>query len=126
VCKLLAARGFNPITFDNLSRGHRAAVRWGPLRIGDLKNKSEILSALKDFQIDNVLHFAGLAYVEESVADPGRYFQNNIAGSLKLFEAMVEMQIRNLVFSSTCAVYGNHEARPISKDAPTGPIKSLR
>jgi len=106
-CKELAARGFTPTVFDNLSRGNRDAVKWGPLRIGDLRNKEDIRRAFADFDVCGVLHFAAYAYVEESVVDPGRYFHNNIAGSLNLLEAMTEAGVKDLVFSSTCAVYGN-------------------
>jgi len=121
-CKELAALGFNPIAFDNLSRGNRVAVKWGPLRVGDLANKDDIRNAITDFKVTGVLHFAALAYVQESVVVPGRYFHNNIAGSLNLLEVMTELEVKNLVFSSTCAVYGNQGDCPISEAASTHPI----
>ena len=83
-CKELAARGFHPIVFDNLSRCNRQAVKWGPLVVGDLSDKGAIQDALTKFDVEAVVHFAALAYVEESFGIPSRYFQNNVAGSLNL------------------------------------------
>ena len=121
-CKELAARGLQPIAFDNLSRGNRGAVRWGPLALGDLANPDDLHRAMTEYAIDAVLHFAAFAYVEESVAAPGRYFQNNVAGSLNLLDVMVERGVKSLVFSSTCAVYGDPKSIPIDETAPTMPI----
>ncbi len=121
-CKELAAQGFTPIAFDNLSRGNKSAVRWGPLHLGDLANREDIRNAIQTYQVTGVLHFAAFAYVEESVVEPGLYFRNNIGGSINLLEAMAETRVRDLVFSSTCAVYGNPASNPISEDTPTMPI----
>ncbi len=121
-CKELAHRGYNPIAFDNLTRGFRASIKWGPLVVGDLLNKRELRQAIDAFQIEAVVHFAALAYVGESVGIPGRYFRNNVTGTLNLLEVMAEMSITNLVFSSTCAVYGIPDHVPITEAAPTKPI----
>jgi UDP-glucose-4-epimerase GalE len=121
-CKELARRGFNPIVFDNLSRGTRAAVKWGPLIVGDLLKKRELQQAFDAFDIHGVVHFAALAYVGESVAEPARYFRNNVAGTLNLLDVMAEAGVLNLVFSSTCAVYGIPARIPISEDTVTKPV----
>ena len=121
-CKELARKGFNPIVFDNLSRGTRAAVKWGPLIVGDLHKKRDIQAAFDQFDIHGVVHFAALAYVGESVSEPARYFRNNVAGSLNLLDVMAEAGVPNLVFSSTCAVYGIPACIPISEDTLTKPV----
>ena len=121
-CKELFARGFTPVTFDNLSRGNKHSVKWGPLVVGDLANKDELRSVIKAYHVEAVIHFAAYAYVEESFHNPALYFQNNIAGSLNLLQVMAELQVRKLVFSSTCAVYGAPVSIPISEDCPTVPI----
>ena len=121
-CKALAQRGYQPIAFDNLKRGSRSAVKWGPLVVGDVMNKQELRQAIDRFQIEAVLHFAALAYVGESVENPARYFRNNVANTINLLEVMAQTGISNLVFSSTCAVYGTPAEVPISEDTPTHPI----
>ena len=121
-CKVLAQRGYQPIVFDNLKRGSRAAVKWGPLIVGDVMNKQELRQAIDRFEIDAVLHFAALAYVGESVENPARYFRNNVASTISLLEAMAQTGVANLVFSSTCAVYGIPAQVPISEDTPTNPV----
>src|SRR5262245_5434167 len=121
-CKALALRGYRPIAFDNLSRGSRAAVKWGPLVVGDVMNKQEIRQAIDEFQIEAVLHFAALAYVGESVRNPAWYFRNNVASTINLLEVMADTGIDNIVFSSTCAVYGTPPKVPIAEDTPTSPI----
>ena len=121
-CKALAQRGYQPIVFDNLKRGSRAAVKWGPLVVGDVMNKHELRQAIDRFEIEAVLHFAALAYVGESVENPARYFRNNVANTISLLEAMAQTGVTNLVFSSTCAVYGTPAQVPISEDTPTNPI----
>jgi UDP-arabinose 4-epimerase len=121
-CKELARQGFTPVTFDNLKRGQRAAVKWGPLFEGDLANKADLREAFQRFAPEAVIHFAAFAYVEESVRDPGAYFRNNVGGTLNLLEAMAEAQVTRLVFSSTCAVYGIPQTTPITEAMPTAPI----
>jgi UDP-arabinose 4-epimerase len=121
-CKALAQRGYQPIAFDNLKRGSRSAVKWGPLVVGDVMNKQELRQAIDRFRIEAVLHFAALAYVGESVENPARYFRNNVASTVNLLEVIAQIGIPNLVFSSTCAVYGAPDRVPISEDTPTIPI----
>ena len=105
-CKALSQAGFTPVTFDNLVYGHREAVQWGPLVVGDLLNAREIDQVFKEFQPDAVMHFAAYAYVGESVSDPEKYYRNNVVGSLNLFEAMRKASVGKIIFSSTCATYG--------------------
>jgi UDP-arabinose 4-epimerase len=121
-CKALAQRGYQPIVFDNLKRGSRSAVKWGPLVVGDVMNKQDLRQAIERYRIEAVLHFAALAYVGESVENPARYFRNNVGSTISLLEVMAQMGIANLVFSSTCAVYGTPAGAPISEDTPTHPI----
>ena len=105
-CKVLARAGYRPVVFDNLSRGHREAVRWGPLVEGDLAHREALTAALRVHQVSAVMHFAAYAYVGESVADPAVYYRNNLGGSLALLDAMREVGVDKIVFSSTCATYG--------------------
>jgi UDP-arabinose 4-epimerase len=121
-CKALAAAGFVPITYDNLSSGHDWAVRWGPLEQGDILDQARLNEVFKDYQPSAVLHFAAHAYVGESVEDPAKYYRNNVAGSLSLLEAMREHGVGQIVFSSTCATYGVPQTIPIPDDHPQNPI----
>lgn len=120
--KALARAGHEPVVFDNLSTGHRWAVKWGPLVEADLADRAAIGNALSDHAIDAVIHFAACAYVGESMQDPGKYFRNNVSGTLNLLDAMQEMGVKKIVFSSSCATYGMPEFLPISEDHPTNPV----
>jgi UDP-arabinose 4-epimerase len=121
-CKALARAGYRPIVFDNLSRGHREAVRWGPLVEGDLADRARLSAALVEHRAFAVMHFAAYAYVGESVADPALYYRNNLGGTLALLEAMREAGVAEIVFSSTCATYGTPDAVPIREDASQRPV----
>jgi UDP-arabinose 4-epimerase len=121
-CKCLAARGIEPVVYDNLSRGHADAVRWGPLVQGDISDRDKLQSAITLFQPDSVIHFAAFAYVGESVADPAKYYRNNVSGTLTLLEAMRATGVDKLVFSSSCATYGVPGHLPISEATPQAPI----
>ena len=121
-CKALAAAGYVPVTFDNLVYGHRSAVRWGPFIHGDILDRAALDTALRTWRPVAVMHFAAFAYVGESVANPGRYYRNNVVGSLTLLEAMRDAGVSRLVFSSTCATYGVPQAVPITEDHPQMPI----
>src|SRR5579864_1094934 len=105
-CKALAAAGYRPVVYDNLSRGHREAVRWGPRVEGDLHDSARLAEAFRTHQINAVMHFAAFAYVGESVANPEIYYANNVGGTLALLGAMRQSKVETIVFSSTCAVYG--------------------
>jgi UDP-glucose-4-epimerase GalE len=121
-CKALAQAGYTPIVFDNLSRGHRAAVRWGPLVEGELADGERLCAAIGQYRVRAVMHFAAFAYVGESVGDPGLYYRNNLGGSLSLLDAMRAGGVDNMVFSSTCATYGIPGRTPITEAAPQLPV----
>jgi UDP-glucose-4-epimerase GalE len=122
MCKALARAGHVPATFDNLSTGHRRAVKWGPLVEGDLLDPASLASAFSEHRIDAVMHFAARSLVGESMQQPALYFRNNVTGTLNLLDAMREAGVDRLVFSSTAAVYGNPEYTPIDEAHPTRPI----
>ena len=105
-CKALSQAGYLPVTYDNLAYGHEWAVKWGPLERGDILDQAGLDEVIKRYNPKAVMHFAAFAYVGESVADPGKYYRNNVLGSLTLLEAMRDHNVRHLVFSSTCATYG--------------------
>jgi UDP-arabinose 4-epimerase len=121
-CKALARAGYLPVAYDNLLNGHREAVRWGPLVQGELADASFLAATFERFDIAAVMHFAAFAYVGESVEQPGRYFRNNVAGSLTLLETMRSAGVSRIVFSSTCATYGIPEQVPISESALQQPV----
>ncbi len=121
-CKALAGAGYQPVAYDNLGRGHREAVRWGPLVVGDLADRGLIEATMRHHHISAVMHFAAFAYVGESVSDPALYFRNNVAGSLVLLDAMAAAGVGCIVFSSTCATYGIPETTPIAETAPQRPV----
>src|SRR5579872_252675 len=112
-CKALAAAGLVPVTYDNLGRGHRAAVRWGPFVEGDLHDRARLVETMRAHGTAAVMHFAAFAYVGESVGEPELYYRNNVGGTLALLAAMREAGVGRIVFSSTCATYGNPDAVPI-------------
>ncbi|WP_137700274.1 UDP-glucose 4-epimerase GalE [Marimonas lutisalis] len=117
-CKALARAGFRPVVYDNLSRGHADAVKWGPLVQGDLNDTALLSETLRAHEIDAVMHFAAFAYVGESVSDPGLYYANNVGGMISLLSAMAQEGVGRIVFSSSCATYGIPERQPISEEAP--------
>jgi UDP-arabinose 4-epimerase len=123
-CKRLASLGIEPVVYDNLSRGHADAVQWGPLVHGDISDHDTLRDTMKRFKPDSVVHFAALAYVGESATDPAKYYQNNVAGTLTLLEVMRTSGVDKLVFSSSCATYGEPQYLPISETTPQIPIST--
>ena len=123
-CKTLHENGFTPITFDNLSTGPREFVKWGPLFLGDLLNKSSIEEAFEFYNIKSVMHFAAKAYVNESVKNPILYYRENIQGSLNLIETFIEKNGRTFVFSSSCATYGTPTTPRIMENTLQQPINT--
>jgi UDP-glucose-4-epimerase GalE len=121
-CKALAAAGYTPVTYDNLGRGHRELVRWGPLEVGELADRARLDEVFARHRPEAVMHFAAFAYVGESVQDPALYYRNNVGGTLELVEATRRAGVAALVFSSTCSTYGVPERMPIDEDAPQRPI----
>lgn len=121
-CKRLAAAGYVPVTFDNLSRGHHDFVKWGPLEQGDIRDPAALDQAMARHRPTAILHFAALTYVGESTSDPENYYLNNVAGSLALLAAARRAGIGHIVFSSTCATYGAVETSPLAEDLPQQPL----
>ncbi|MEM7169310.1 MAG: UDP-glucose 4-epimerase GalE [Pseudomonadota bacterium] len=121
-CKALANAGHQPIVYDNLVHGFRAAVQWGPLEIGDLLDQERIDQVIKAHRPEAVVHFGGYIAAGESVNEPGLYYHQNVTGSLALLEAMRQNDLKTIVFSSTAAVYGDPEFTPIPEDHPLKPI----
>lgn len=121
-CKALAAAGAIPVTFDNLSTGHRRAVLWGPLFEGDLLDPDALGRVFQAHPIASVVHFAAKSIVSESMASPGDYFRNNVVGTLNLLDSMKDAGVSRIVFSSTAAVYGNPQSSLIDESHPAQPI----
>ncbi len=121
-CKALAAAGLVPVTYDNLGRGHREVVKWGPFEHGDIRDRGRLDEVMRRHRPAAILHCAAIAYVGESVMDPASYYDNNVAGSLVLFEAARAAAIDSVVFSSSCTVYGVPPAMPVTEDMPYAPI----
>src|SRR5579863_1175169 len=122
VARLLIENGHEIVVLDNLERGHREAVpAEAQLIVGDLRNPEDPRGALRAGGFDGVLHFAALALVGESVAHPERYYRTNVGGTLNLLDAMRVAGVARLVFSSTCAVYGQPEEVPIPETAQPSP-----
>ena len=121
-CKRLAEAGILPVVYDNLSTGHRTNVRWGPLVEAGLEETGRIVEAIRSFKPECLIHFAASAYVGESVEDPGKYYRNNVAGSVSLLEGCRQAGLDRIVFSSTCATYGVPPLLPITEDTIQLPV----
>jgi UDP-arabinose 4-epimerase len=120
--KALAAEGHDGVVFDNLLFGHREFVRWGPLTEGDVRDDAALDAVFSAHHFDAVMHFAALAYVGESVTTPGRYYDVNVNGTRTVLGAMVRAGVRSIVFSSSCAIYGEPDSMPISEHKVPNPI----
>lgn len=120
--KELNKHGYDTIVFDNLVYGHREAVKWGEFVQGDLANISELEAVFDNHHIDAVFHFAAYAYVGESVKEPEKYYYNNVANTLNLLKVMRKYGCNKIIFSSTCATYGEPDHVPITEDMPQNPI----
>ena len=122
-CKALASAGWQPVTYDNLSRGHADAVRWGPLEIGDIRDGGRLNQVLQQYRPACIVHFAALAYVGESVREPELYYDNNVRGSLSLLQAALRVTpVPLIVFSSSCATYGIPDRIPVDEETAQLPI----
>lgn len=122
VNKSLNGKGHETVVLDNLSRGHREAVKWGTFEQGDLLQEKDLERVFQKHEIEAVMHFAAFAYVGESMGRPEEYYENNVAGTLNLLKAMRRHGCDKLVFSSTCATYGEPERVPIDEDQRQNPI----
>lgn len=118
----LSAAGHQVWVYDNLSRGHRRAIPEGMLIEGEVADRPRLVAALRDHEIDAVMHFAAFALVNESVNDPAIYYRNNVIAALELLDAMREAGVDRLVFSSTTATYGEPDEIPIPESTPQRPI----
>lgn len=120
--KALAQSGVTPVTLNNLSTGHAESVQWGPLIVGDVGDRGLVRRVLDEYPIDGIIHFAASAYVGESVANPRKYFANNVMNSLALVETALDSGVDRIVFSSSCATYGVPDALPVHEDSPQQPV----
>jgi UDP-arabinose 4-epimerase len=120
-CKMAASRGYLPVTYDSLSNGHRDAVRWGPLEVGDIRDSARLDQVFARHRPLAVAHFAGLIEVGDSVRNPDLYHQVNVEGSRCLLAAMARHGVRDILFSSTCAVYGAPRSLPLDESHPRSP-----
>lgn len=120
--ELLQERGEQVVVLDNLSRGHREAVpRDVPFYEGDIGDRELVARIAREHRIEACIHFAALAYVGESVAEPARYFENNVEQGIALLGTLLDADVRHVVFSSTCATYGEPQHIPISEEHPQQP-----
>ncbi len=115
MCKYLKRHGYRPVVLDNLVYGHRAAVQWGPFIEGDTGDAAVLDRIFSEFDIKGVFHFAAYTYVPESVADPLKYYQNNVANTVNLLHVMIAHDVKRLIFSSTCATYGISDGTPMTE-----------
>lgn len=120
--KMLNQQGYETVVFDNLVYGHREAVKWGELVVGDIADPQALDELFNKYKFDAVFHFAAYAYVGESVDNPEKYYYNNVANTLNLLHAMKDHGVNKIIFSSTCATYGEPERVPITEDMPQNPI----
>lgn len=119
--RLLGRSGHSVVVLDNLSTGFAAAVTYGELVVGDMRDRPLVESVLKKHSIDVVMHFAAFALVGESVDQPAKYYQNNVIATLELLEAMRACDVKRMVFSSTCATYGVPDSIPITEQTTQSP-----
>lgn len=122
VSKEIAARGDVPIVFDNLSSGHAHAVKWGPLVRGDIRDAAALDATFTEYRPDAVMHFAAHIEVPAGEQEPLLFWNNNVGGAITLLAAMERAGVHRLVFSSTCAIYGNPLRLPISENARRTPV----
>lgn len=123
-CKALAQAGFTPVTYDNLITGWQDAVQFGPFEQGDLLDRGRLDEVFAKYDPVAVVHFAALSQVGEAMSEPGKYWSNNVTGSLTLIEAAVAASCLNFVFSSTCATYGEHDNVVLDETTPQHPLNA--
>lgn len=120
--KYLLNKGYEVVVLDNLVYGHREAVLSPNFEQVDLKDKEALDEVFKKYKIDAVIHFAAYTYVGESVTSPQKYYHNNVVNTLNLLDAMIKNDVKNIVFSSTCATYGNPKYMPLDEKHSQHPI----
>ena len=121
-CKLLSDSGFTPVVYDNLSTGHEANVKCGPLVRGDIRDTHLLRHTIKKWQPVCLIHFAAAAYVGESTVDPRKYYNNNVVGTLSVLDTCLDTKLRNVVFSSSCATYGIADQLPLTEQTIQAPV----
>jgi UDP-arabinose 4-epimerase len=120
--KALARAGCQPIVLDNLITGNDWAVRWGPFVRGNIGDRALVRKVIAEYRVESVVHFAAHAYVGESTVEPRKYFENNVANTLALLDAVREGGVEQFVFSSTCATYGVPRKLPIREENAQLPV----
>lgn len=120
--KILARAGHTTVVYDDLSRGNKSAVLWSPLVEANLSDTNALTNAILEYKIEAILHFAAYAYVGESMGSPGLYFANNSINSIRMIETARAAGVRYIVFSSTCATYGDPVRLPIDETHPQAPV----
>jgi len=120
--KQLLKANHQTVVFDNLSTGYRDAVIGGEFVLGDLANRETLKQLFEQYSFDGVMHFASFIQVGESVSNPAKYYRNNVSNSLNLIDAMVEHDVKNLIFSSTAAIFGEPQYIPLDEQHPKQPI----
>jgi UDP-glucose 4-epimerase len=123
-CKALSQAGYTPVTYDNLVTGWQDAVKFGPFEQGDLMDRARLDEVFAKHQPVAVMHFAALSQVGEAMAKPGKYWSNNVTGSLTLIEAAVAAGCLDFVFSSTCATYGEHDNVVLDETTSQHPLNA--
>jgi UDP-glucose 4-epimerase len=121
-CLRLCEAGYKPVVYDNLSNGHAEFVQWGPLVEGDIRDSDKLDATFAEYQPVAVLHFAALIEVGESVKRPGAFYDNNVRGAVTLIEAARRAGVNTMVFSSTCATYGDPERVPMDETHRQEPL----
>jgi len=122
MCKYLAKHGFVPVVIDNLVYGYQESVRWGPFYKGSMGDYGLLKKVFSVHHIEAVMHFAAFCYVGESVTKPAQYYENNVSATLTLLQTMIDEEVKNFIFSSSCAIYGEPIETPINEEHPKNPI----
>lgn len=123
-CKVLAQAGFVPVTYDSLITGWREAVRFGPFEEGCLSDRARLDEVFARHKPIAVMHFAALSQVGEAMAEPGKYWRGNVCASLTLIEASIAAGVRDFVFSSTCATYGDQDGVLLDEECAQNPLNA--
>ena len=120
-CKVLAKHDYIPVTYDNLENGHEWAVKWGPLEVGDVRDGERLREVMEKYRPQAIMHFAAYIEVGESVKNPEKFHDNNVVGTANLLQIMQETGISQIVYSSSCAVYGLPSEVPITESCRIAP-----
>lgn len=121
-CKALVKKNYTPVVYDNFETGHASLAKWGVLYRGDIRDEARLIEVIRKEKVDALIHFAAAAYVGESVINPQKYYENNVSGSISLFNACLKSDLKKIVFSSSCATYGIPSQIPICENEKQNPI----